>query len=184
MSPQLGPKRKQETLEALLSKGPSVPPTKPSVVEWVRAAGEEHDTDGIFFKLEHPKVVKQATWHHKGDYLATVMPEGVRDAVYIHSIQRQHSQNPFSAKNRDIQRVAFHPSQPIFFVASKTSIRVYNLKTQTLMKRLNPGCKWISNIAVHPAGLLGGGHSHSCHAHTLLSCNPSLNRRQCYCGQL
>ncbi len=46
------------------------------------------------------------------------MPSGVTDAVFIHALQRQTTQNPFSkSKSRDTQRVLFHPVQPIFFVA-------------------------------------------------------------------
>jgi ribosome biogenesis protein ERB1 len=72
-----------------------------------------YNDDRSPLKQDHPQV----TWHHKGNYFATVMPTGVSDSVYIHALQRQTSQNPFSKKDREVQKVLFHPTQPILFVA-------------------------------------------------------------------
>ena len=35
---------------------------------------------------------------------------------------------------------------------SKTNIRIYNLQTQALVKKLLCGTKWLSGFVVHPAG--------------------------------
>jgi ribosome biogenesis protein ERB1 len=44
------------------------------------------------------------------------------------------------------------PRRPLFFVATQRHIYVYHLIKQELYKKLNPSAKWISSIAVHPAG--------------------------------
>lgn len=121
------------------------------VVTWDSPSNDQRSV-GVRFELKHPKPVNQIAWHHKGNYFASVMPEGVSKSVFIHSLLRQHSQNPFSKKSKGVEQVAFHPSKPVFFVASKTHVRVYNLQTQILIKKLVAGTKWISSLAVHPKG--------------------------------
>eukprot|EP00038_Savillea_parva_P003032 m.120230 g.120230 ORF g.120230 m.120230 type:complete len:915 (-) comp11050_c0_seq5:125-2869(-) len=122
-----------------------------SAVEWQRASPTEFKQDGLRFVLRMKKEVTQVAWHAKGNYFASVSPDGVADSVAVHSLLRRHSAYHFK-KGRDVQRVAFHPSKPLFFLATKTHVRVYNLQTNTLVKRLSSGAKWISSIAVHPQG--------------------------------
>lgn len=90
-----------------------------SILQWASTSkGEQFDTMGLRFTITHKRPVEQVTWHHKGNYIATVIPTGLTEAVFIHAMQRQTSQNPFSkTKAREVQRVIFHPVQPIFFVA-------------------------------------------------------------------
>ena len=80
------------------------------------------------------------------------MPSASQRSVVVHSLERRHSQAPFKKKNLDIRRVAFHPRLPLFFVATKTHVRVYNLREQSLVKKLVTGMKWISSLAIHPQG--------------------------------
>lgn len=42
----------------------------------------------------------------------------------------------------------FPPPDP----QTKTHVKVYNLKAQSLVKTLVTGCKWISSMAIHPGG--------------------------------
>ena len=71
----------------------------------------------------------------------------------MHHVGRRQSQNPFAGKLKgEVQRVAFHPSKPVLFTATKTHVLVYHLVKQTLIKKLGSGVKWISSIAVHPGG--------------------------------
>jgi len=46
----------------------------------------------------------------------------------------------------------FHPSKPIFFVATQQYVRVYDLLKQQLLKKLIPGMKWISSLDAHRGG--------------------------------
>eukprot|EP00744_Colponema_vietnamica_P002685 GILI01004181.1.p1 GENE.GILI01004181.1~~GILI01004181.1.p1 ORF type:complete len:673 (+),score=203.38 GILI01004181.1:721-2739(+) len=108
---------------------------------------------GLRMVLQHNKPVKSITWHHKGDYFATVCPEASPSTqVLIHSLTRKSTQLPFSKNNGIVQKVAFHPSKPYFFAATQTNVRVYNLQKQELVKKLLSGCKHISSISIHPNG--------------------------------
>ncbi|KAK0540602.1 Ribosome biogenesis protein erb1 [Tilletia horrida] len=99
---------------------------------------------------------KQVVWHAKGDYFATVSPEsGSASSVLVHQLSKHRSQAPFrraAAKGASVQRVAFHPLKPQLFVATQRHVRLYDLGAQTLVKTLQPGLRWISDLSVHPGG--------------------------------
>ena len=60
-------------------------------VRW-HNGGAGVDDASIAYTIEHRLEVTKLTWHHKGNYLASVMPEGEHDAVAIHSIGKQATQ--------------------------------------------------------------------------------------------
>lgn len=122
-----------------------------NVISWIAPSSEDHD-QGIRIVLHHFKDVKQVTWHGKGDYFATVMPEGANRSVLIHQLSKRKSQIPFSKSKGLIQAVLFHPIKPCLFVATQRHIRIYDLVKQELVKKLISNCKWISNMAIHPKG--------------------------------
>lgn len=94
----------------------------------------------------------QVTWHGRGDYLAVVLSSSGHTQVLIHQLSRRRSQSPFRRSHGQVQRVAFHPTRPFLLVASQRSVRIYHLLRQELTKKLMPNCKWVSSLAVHPAG--------------------------------
>jgi len=99
--------------------------------------------------------VQQLTWHVKGNYCAAVSPKAKSPSnmCIIHAITQQKSMRPFAKlKGGQVQSCAFHPSKPHFFVATKTSVRIYDLQKQQHLKQLVSGAKWISSISVHPGG--------------------------------
>lgn len=99
--------------------------------------------------------VQQLTWHGKGNYCAAVSPKAraAGNQCIIHAIQQQKSMRPFSKlKGGQVQACAFHPSKPHFMVATKLSVRIYDLQQQTQLKQLISGAKWIGSITVHPNG--------------------------------
>lgn len=61
-------------------------------------------------------------------------------------------QVPFTKSKGIIQCVTFHPSKPIFFVATHRYVRIYNLAKQKLVKRLLTNSNHVSSIAIHPSG--------------------------------
>ena len=103
----------------------------------------------------------QVTWHGRGDYMAVVLATPGHTQVLIHQLSRRRSQSPFRRGRGQVQCVAFHPVRPFLLVASQRSVRLYHLLRQELTKKLTPNCKWVSSLAVHPAGegppWLGGG---------------------------
>jgi len=95
---------------------------------------------------------RNVSWHHTGDYLASVARDTTGSSVVIHRLSNRQSQVPFKKSGATAQVVAFHPSRPFIFIASKQHIRVFNLQKQVLVKKLLPGARWISSLSVHPSG--------------------------------
>ena len=129
--------------------------TKAPPAKWVKPSEAERKR-GIASIIQVKGTPRQVVWHNKGDYFSTVTSsvEGTSSSstsVLIHQLSKQRSQAPFAkaSKGSAIQKVLFHPLQPHFFVATQRTIRIYNLSTQTLLKTLQPGLKWISSMHIH-----------------------------------
>ena len=70
----------------------------------------------------------------------------------MHQLSKRSTQNPFKKNRGRVQRVAFHPTKPFFFVATQNHVRIYNLAKQALSKKLLGGSGTITCMAVHPSG--------------------------------
>lgn len=123
-----------------------------NAIQWEQATGDDDKKKGIRVIINHFKEIKQVTWHGRGDYFATVMPDAQNRSVIIHQISKRRSQIPFNRSKGLVQCVLFHPIRPIFFVATQKFVRVYDLVKQSVMKKLFSNAKWISTMAIHPAG--------------------------------
>eukprot|EP00928_Gymnodinium_smaydae_P020453 TRINITY_DN17902_c0_g2_i1.p1 TRINITY_DN17902_c0_g2~~TRINITY_DN17902_c0_g2_i1.p1 ORF type:complete len:733 (-),score=140.95 TRINITY_DN17902_c0_g2_i1:349-2547(-) len=111
--------------------------------------------NGCRLKIVTDGDAQQLTWHAKGSYCAAVSPKAhaPSNQCIIHALQQQKSMRPFAKlKGGSVQSCAFHPSKPHFLVATKTSVRIYDLQKQQPLKQLVSGAKWISSISVHPTG--------------------------------
>lgn len=115
---------------------------------------EPHDPPGSV-----PQAVKQVTWHGKGDYFASVLPDNGHMQVLIHQASKRWSQSPFRKSKGQVQCVLFHPTRPFFLVATQRFVRVYNLLKQELTKKLTANCKWVSSLAIHPRGTYAAGQA-------------------------
>ncbi|KAI8089145.1 NUC169 domain-containing protein [Halteromyces radiatus] len=144
----------QATLADQFVRGGFAVPTETdsNLIKWSKTSEEENTKYGYKVRLQHTQVVKQIVWHRKGDYFATVSPDAGNLAVLVHQTTRHQTQTPFRRLKGTVQKVAFHPIKPIFFVATQLYVRVYDLMQQQLIRTLNPGVRWISSIDVHPAG--------------------------------
>ncbi|EZA58909.1 hypothetical protein DMN91_010615 [Ooceraea biroi] len=120
-------------------------------VQWQQAEGE-HWSNGIRIILNHFQAVKQVTWHGKGDYFATVMPDGQNRSVLINKLSGRKSQLPFNKSKGSIQCVLFHPIKPYLIVATQRIIRIYDVTKQEMIKKLLCNSQWISTMAIHPRG--------------------------------
>jgi ribosome biogenesis protein ERB1 len=127
-------------------EAPKQPPGK-----WSRP-GARLENKGVLVQVEVRSAVKIINWHRRGDYFATVSPRGQSTAVAIHTVSKHLTQLPFRRLKGIAQTAQFHPSKAIFFVATRNTIRSYDLAKQELVKILQPGAKWISSIDVHPGG--------------------------------
>ncbi|XP_078086270.1 ribosome biogenesis protein bop1 [Mustelus asterias] len=151
VNPCLGDKLLYNATDQLIAS--FVKPEEESIqpVEWSAAEGDSFDK-GLRLTIKHNKMVKQVTWHGKGDYLATVIPDNGNAQVLIHQLSKRRSQNPFRKNKGMVQCVLFHPIRPYFFVATQRYVRVYNLLKQELTKKLMANCKWVSSMAIHSGG--------------------------------
>lgn len=122
-----------------------------TAVQWEQAE-DEYWTNGIRVILNHFKTVKQITWHGKGDYFATVMPDGQNRSVLINQLSKRRSQLPFTRSKGLIQCVLFHPIRPYLFVATQRNVRIYDLIKQEMIKKLLSNSQWISSMTIHPGG--------------------------------
>ncbi|XP_018357585.1 PREDICTED: ribosome biogenesis protein BOP1 homolog [Trachymyrmex cornetzi] len=122
-----------------------------SAVQWEQVEGD-HWNNGVRIILNHFKTVKQVTWHGKGDYFATVMPDGQNRSVLINQLSKRRSQLPFNKSKGLIQCVLFHPIKPYLFVATQRNVRVYDLVQQIMVKKLLSNSQWISSMDIHPGG--------------------------------
>ena len=96
---------------------------------------------------------RTVAWHSRGDYLCTVSPDAIASMQCVASLF-PGDLSPGTLKRGDkggqIQSCVFHPSKPFLFVASRTTVRLYHLARQELVKTLRSGCKWIS-LSGHPS---------------------------------
>ncbi|KAK4464897.1 ribosome biogenesis protein ERB1 [Cladorrhinum samala] len=119
--------------------------------KWARP-GTKLEDEGVLVKITVRSTVKVINWHRRGDHFATVSPEGQRSSVAIHTLSKHLTQIPFRKLHGIAQTAAFHPSKPIFFVATMRTVRCYDLQKLELIKIVQPGAKWISSIDIHPGG--------------------------------
>jgi ribosome biogenesis protein ERB1 len=143
--------KSDETLLDLIGK-------ETNFVEW-KAASKGQFEEHRRIEIVHKFNVKQISWHRKGDYFSTVIKNASTTSVFIHQLTKKTTQNPFKQLGGQVQKVMFHPTEALFYVATQRSVRIYNLAKQELEKKLMPGMKWISSFDIHPKGdnvVLGG----------------------------
>ncbi|KAH8599029.1 ribosome biogenesis protein erb1 [Bisporella sp. PMI_857] len=124
---------------------------KDPVAKWARP-GSRLEDDGVLIKITVRTTVKVITWHRRGDFFSTVAPTAQKSAVAIHTLSKHLTQIPFRKLPGIAQTVQFHPSRPLFFVATQRTIRSYDLQKQELIKILQPGARYISSFDIHPGG--------------------------------
>ncbi|KAK0383087.1 hypothetical protein NLU13_9001 [Sarocladium strictum] len=122
------------------------PPAK-----WSRPGAKLEDL-GVLLKATSRSVIKTISWHRRGEFICSVAPTGQRSSVAIHTLSKHLSQIPFRRLPGLAQTAHFHPSRPLFFVATQRMIRCYDLQRQELIKIVQPGAKWISSFDIHPGG--------------------------------
>ncbi|KAF9784258.1 Ribosome biogenesis protein erb1 [Fusarium sp. DS 682] len=122
------------------------PPAK-----WSRP-GAKLESAGVLLKATVRSTIKVISWHRRGEFISSVSPTGQRSSVAIHTLSKHLSQIPFRKLPGLAQTAQFHPSRPLFFVATQRMIRCYDLQRQELVKVVQPGARWISSFDVHPGG--------------------------------
>ena len=126
-------------------------PKKEPAAQWSRP-GSRLEDEGVFVKVSLRKSAKVVSWHRRGEYFATVSPQGQTSAIAIHTLSKHLTQLPFRRLKGLAQSAQFHPLKPVFFVATQRMIRSYDLSKQELLKIIQPGARWISSFDLHPGG--------------------------------
>jgi ribosome biogenesis protein ERB1 len=126
-------------------------PGKEPAAKWARP-GTKLEDEGVLVRITVRSTVKVISWHRRGDHFATVSPSGQRSAVAIHTLSKHLTQIPFRKLAGLAQTAHFHPSRPLFFVATQRMIRCYDLQKLELMKVIQPGARWISSFDIHSGG--------------------------------
>lgn len=120
INPKVGDKMLIKKTDDLLAEAPQLDILESerikTAVTWSTAEKAEQEK-GVRVIITHFKPIRQVTWHGRGDYLATVMPEGANRSALIHQLSKRRSQIPFSKSKGLIQCVLFHPVKPCLFVA-------------------------------------------------------------------
>lgn len=124
---------------------------KEPAAKWTRP-GSRLEQEGVLVKVSLRRTVKVISWHRRGEYFSTVSPQAQTSAVAIHTLSKHLTQLPFRRLKGLAQFAQFHPSKPVFFVATQRMIRSYDLSKQELLKILQPGARWISSFDLHPGG--------------------------------
>jgi ribosome biogenesis protein ERB1 len=125
--------------------------SKESPGHWSRP-GARLENDGVMVRVNLRSPVKAIAWHRRGEYFATVAPKGQSHAVAIHTLSKHLTQLPFRRLKGQAQTAMFHPSKPLFFVATQRTVRCYDLSKQVLERIDRPGARWVSSIDLHPGG--------------------------------
>lgn len=107
---------------------------------------------GCSIVIRCTKRVKRLDWHARGDYFVTTQPEASHASVLVHQLSKHTTQSPFQRPKGLVQDAKFHPFKPCLYVASQRYVRIYNLTAQSMIKRLQPGVKWLSAFDIHPQG--------------------------------
>ncbi|CAI5757620.1 unnamed protein product [Candida verbasci] len=124
---------------------------KKEVASWI-SPNTQQQQQGMSAIIQCKKNIKKISWHRKGDYFVTVSPDSKNTSVLIHQLSKHLSQSPFKKSKGIIMDAKFHPFKPQLFVASQRTIKIYDLSQQTLIKKLLPGVRLLSNIDLHPRG--------------------------------
>lgn len=130
---------------------PAVSQTKEPAAKWARP-GSKLEDEGVLLRVTVRSTVKGISWHRRGDHFCTVSPTGQRSSVAIHTLSKHLTQIPFRKLAGLAQAAHFHPSRPLFFVATQRMIRCYDLQKLELIKTIQPGARWISSFDMHPGG--------------------------------
>ena len=121
--------------------------------EWPPALGDPLSGSRAVLVVDAGHDVEHLAWHGSGDYFSTTSRlSSSSSRVLLHRLSTRASQSPFSRQRGAVTCSAFHPSQPIFLLATRQSVLLYHLLQQRLLKRLLCPVQRLTSMAVHPSG--------------------------------
>ncbi|GIQ86709.1 hypothetical protein KIPB_008611, partial [Kipferlia bialata] len=138
--------------KAAMEDRPGVVPEADLVKDSTAAARQPYNRfNQIVLRIHHPKAVNSVAWHRQGDYLVATCPQAVKTSVVVHQMTKRRSQIPFTKyPGGQVVDAQFVPRKAELMIATQKGVRIFDLKTQNLVKRLLPGLREISSVAMHP----------------------------------
>ncbi|KAL0225581.1 hypothetical protein P9112_012905 [Eukaryota sp. TZLM1-RC] len=103
---------------------------------------------GICIKHHNEEPIESIDSHSKGDYLVAVS----NSCLLIHRLSKSQSIRPFKSLGSRIVNCRFHPIKPLLFLATCSSVRIFDLIGSNQSRKLLPGSNTISNMAIHSSG--------------------------------
>ncbi|OAF68626.1 hypothetical protein A3Q56_03632 [Intoshia linei] len=98
-------------------------------------------------------VLLDVDFHRNGDYFLSVCKTSERSkATVIHRLSGLKSQLPFNKIKATIISAKFHPNKPILIASSRRFVYMFNMKTQSFLKRYSTNLKWTCAFSVHANG--------------------------------
>lgn len=158
LTPGLGSSFELQKARELLD--PSIPAKEGDYQDiWQQGTPASGLDEAVQVYLQLENAVKVVRWHAKGDYFASISPGTKNLSVLVHRLSTKFTQSPFKKGKGTIFDIHFHPSEPKIFLSTTLLIYVYHLKEGVLVKKIKPGTRYISSMAIHPSGdhiLVGG----------------------------
>ena len=85
------------------------------------------EINGVKIEVLHDHEILDICWHSKGDYFGVISGISSKTDVWFHQISTRKSSKPFSKTKGIVQRILFHPTRLLFYVATQRFIKVFNL---------------------------------------------------------
>ncbi|KAL7675074.1 hypothetical protein ACOME3_001342 [Neoechinorhynchus agilis] len=106
-----------------------------------------------FATIDSHSHIRSLTWHPKGDYLAAVSSE---KGVVVNQISRCRSHIPYFINKKTMGDahpfLAFHPNKPFLILSHNSSISLFDVTNQSVVRKLQTGTQWpLLCLSVHPS---------------------------------
>lgn len=145
VNPQVGDRRIIEATNDLIDSFEAPENYKPRIT-WTDGTST---IPGVKLELKHDSEIRDACWHSKGDYFAVTAGTNAKTTVWFHQLSTRRSNLPFSNQKSVVQKITFHPTRPLFFLATQRYIKIYNLAKQEMQRKLEPNVKECFSISPH-----------------------------------
>lgn len=107
----------------------------------------------VVLEVQFREFIRHCFIHRARLFLSIVLQnkDGNRRLSILNLKQSTQTSLRIRTKNK-IERSLFHPKKPWLFLVTRTHVFIFDLKAQTVIKKLLSGCKIITCAQVHPNG--------------------------------
>jgi WD40 repeat protein len=107
----------------------------------------------VVLEIQFREYIRHCFIHTKRLFISVVLQnrDGNRRLSILNLKQSTQTSLRIRTKNK-IERSLFHPTKPILFLVTRTHVFLFDIKNQSVIKKLLSGCKIITSAQVHPNG--------------------------------